>query len=350
MRSSRMPRHVHAFIDKRSGGAKARYYLRRPGHKAVPLPGLPWSPEFMQAYENAMAGQMPIEIGAKRTLPGSINALAVMYLNSAAFRSLAPSTQKMRRYLVERFRVEHGDKRYALLQHEHVLAMRDKIEQPAVARSFLQTIRALMAFAVEAGLIKKDPTHDVKSVVIKSDGLRTWTEDEIAIFEAAHPIGCRARLALELFVCTGQRCSDVAKMGWQNVRDGAIHFRQDKTGARLEIPIMPGLQTALNATPRDRMTFLVVADIKGGTPFSAKSLGDWFVKMRRKAGLPNGLSAHGLRKACARRLAEAGCSAHEIASITGHASLKEVERYTKAADQRGLARRAIATMTASLKR
>jgi integrase len=55
-----------------------------------------------------------------------------------------------------------------------------------------------------------------------------------------------------------------------------------------------------------------------------------------KAGLPH-CSAHGLRKAAARRLAEAGCTAHEIGAVTGHASLAELVRYTKAADQRRLA-------------
>lgn len=47
------------------------------------------------------------------------------------------------------------------------------------------------------------------------------------------------------------------------------------------------------------------------------------------------------RFAAARRLAEAGCSANEIAAITGHASLEEVARYTKAAEQRKLARSAM---------
>ena len=52
-------------------------------------------------------------------------------------------------------------------------------------------------------------------------------------------------------------------------------------------------------------------------------------------------TAHGLRKAAARRLAEAGCTMHEIAAITGHASLSEVQRYTRAADQARLARAAM---------
>ena len=60
-----------------------------------------------------------------------------------------------------------------------------------------------------------------------------------------------------------------------------------------------------------------------------------------KAGLPDRCVTHGLRKAAARRLAEAGCSANEIAAITGHASLEEVARYTRAAEQRKLARSAM---------
>ena len=45
-----------------------------------------------------------------------------------------------------------------------------------------------------------------------------------------------------------------------------------------------------------------------------------------------------------RRLAEAGCSANIIASITGHRSLNEVERYTRAADQARMAREGMAML------
>ena len=63
--------------------------------------------------------------------------------------------------------------------------------------------------------------------------------------------------------------------------------------------------------------------------------------MADKIGLPDRCVTHGLRKAAARRLAEAGCSANEIAAITGHATLDEVAQYTKAAEQRTLAQAAI---------
>lgn len=74
-----------------------------------------------------------------------------------------------------------------------------------------------------------------------------------------------------------------------------------------------------------------------GRPFTSAGFGNWFADRVREAGLPRGLSAHGLRNACARRLAEAGCTAKEIASWTGHKSLWEVERYTRAADEKKLA-------------
>jgi integrase len=63
-----------------------------------------------------------------------------------------------------------------------------------------------------------------------------------------------------------------------------------------------------------------------------------------QAGLPDRCVSHGLRKAAARRLADAGCSAHQIVAVTGHQSLKEVERYTKQAEQRRLATVAMATL------
>jgi integrase len=120
--------------------------------------------------------------------------------------------------------------------------------------------------------------------------------------------------------------------------------RQQKTGKTLAIPVSPALAAALNATPSKHLTFLVTED---GKPFEAMAFTKWFRRCCDAVGL-SGYSAHGLRKAACRRLAEAGCSANEIAAISGHASLREVERYTRAADQARMARNAIArTRTAT---
>jgi len=109
----------------------------------------------------------------------------------------------------------------------------------------------------------------------------------------------------------------------------------------LSIPLHPRLQAELARWPADNLSFLATT---GGKPFSPVGFSNWFSECARKAGLPKNSSPHGLRKAAARWLAEAGCSALEIAAITGHASLKEVERYTKSAAQGRLAASAIDTL------
>src|SRR5262249_42451044 len=172
----------------------------------------------------------------------------------------------------------------------------------------------------------------------KSDGYHSWTEAEIAQFEKRHPIGSRSRLAFALLLFTGQRRSDVVAMGRQHITDGVLVVRQQKTGRTVWIPIHEALASIIAETPTSNLTFLVT---ENGKPFTAPSLGNWFRDQCRMAGL-DGCSAHGLRKAAARRLADAGCSAHEIAAITGHATLREVARYTEAADRRKLAASAMA--------
>ena len=112
-----------------------------------------------------------------------------------------------------------------------------------------------------------------------------------------------------------------------------MHVRQQKTGIELAIPIHAILAAIIAQTPANHLNLLTT---QTGKPFSAAGFGNWFRDRCNEAGLAH-CSAHGLRKAVARRLAEAGCTMHEIAAITGHASLSEIQRYTKAADQKKLA-------------
>jgi integrase len=326
----RPPKFVQGFLDRHG---RPRFYFRRPGFKRVPLPGLPWSPEFMAAYEEALAGQF-VQVGSSHVKLGTMRALAISYYNSLGFRSLKPSSQAIYRRIIDRFCREHGDKRVATLQREHIVKlMAARAEKPGSANGLHKVLRAMMQHAVETGLRADDPTRNVKVIRVKSDGYHSWTESEIGQFEARHIIGSRARLAFALLLYTGQRRSDVVRMGRQHIRDGALQVRQLKTGAELSIPVHPELDAIIAETPTNHLTFLTT---QFGQPFTAAGFGNWFREQCDLADLPD-CSAHGLRKAAARRLAEAGCTAHEISAITGHASLRELARYTKAVDQKKLA-------------
>jgi integrase len=331
----RLPRYVHGFIDRHG---KPRFYFRRAGFERKSLRGLPWSPEFMVDYEAVSAGQ-PLLIGADRARPGTMAALALSYFASPQFRGMRTSSQKIYRGIIERFCREHGDKRVALLGREHIVRlMAAEADRPNVANALRRVLRAMIRHAMDINMRRDDPTRDVQAIRVKSAGYHSWADVEIAQFEQHHPVGSRARLAMALLLYTGQRRSDVIRMGPQHVRAGAIYVKQQKTGTELAIPIHPELAVVIAATPSGHLTYLTT---RFGQPFKGSGFGHWFRDACDQAGLPH-CSPHGLRKAAARRLAEAGCTAHEIGAITGHASLAELVRYTRAADQRRLAEAAMA--------
>lgn len=330
-------KYVQRFYDRHG---VCRHYFRKPGHKRVALPGLPGSAEFMEAYQSAQCAR--VQPGELTIKPGTISALVVAYYQSADFAALQPQTQRTSRLILDRFRSEFGDGPAARLEPEHLRRILDKMAgKPHAAKNLLKRLRSVFRSALARGLVKRDPTTGVTVATPRTEGYRAWTDQDIEKFEAKWPEGSRARLALYLLLYTGQRRSDVVGMGRQHVRENAIHLRQRKTGVELALPIHARLQAELNRLPKDQMVFLMTAT---GRPFTPVGFYNWFTSCAREAGLPANSSPHGLRKAASRWLAEAGCSTLEIAAITGHQSLKEVERYTKSAAQARLARSAMSAI------
>jgi integrase len=331
-------KYVQSFIS--AGGVY--HYFRRRGSPRTPLPGLPGSHEFMTAYANALAAA-PLAIGKDlRSKPGSVSLAVAEYYRSQAFRSLSGGTPQKWRALLERFREQYGHKPLASLPKEFITALLDPMP-PHGARNWLKAVRHFIRWAEARKLIDHDPTWGIRIKVPKSDGHHTWSELEIDAFEAHHPIGSKARLALALGLYTGQRRSDVIRIGRQHIRDGVLAVRQQKTGTTLTIPLSRELETIIAASPTGHLTLLTT---RTGKSYGGDDFTDQFRVWCDAAGLPRRCVFHGLRKAAARRLAEAGCTVHEIAAITGHVSIKEVERYTKGVDQARLARAAVAKSAA----
>jgi integrase len=334
-------RYIQAWVDQ---DGRVHHYFRRAGFSRIRLPGLPGSTEFMAAYQQALTSA-PEPVGASRSKAGSVAAAIGSYYGCPEFKALAASSQAVRRAVLERFRREHGDKLLRAMPTKFLRALLEAME-PTTAKNWLAAIRALTAYAIKVDLIETDPTLGIRLRRMTGDGFHTWTEEQLAQFEAAHPIGSRERLAFALGLFTAQRRGDVVKMGRQHIRNGLLHVTQEKTGKALAIPIHPDLQAILATVPTTQMTFVMTLR---GKPFDDHAFTPWFGKACDEAELPSVCTFHGLRKAACRRLAEAGCTVHEIAAISGHATLKEVERYTKAADQARLAQAAMARTMAAVK-
>jgi integrase len=326
-------KYVHVFRDRMG---RMRYYFRRHGKRKA-LPGLPGSSEFMAAYADQLNDSSRQAKNRPTAAPGTFAALAIRYYGSPQFQSLSATSRSNYRRVIDGFLEQHGHRRVDQMTREHVDIVVGKMaDRPGAGIILLKRIRTLVRYAMALGWTDRDPTAGVKAY--RSKEIHTWNEQEIALFEKRWPEGSRERLAFALLLYTGQRGSDVHRMSWTDIVGDTIRVAQRKTAAKLSIPIHDALHRLLAMATNHDQTILATAY---GKPFSVKGFGNMMSGAIREAGLPARCKPHGLRKAAARRLAEAGCSASEIMAITGHKTLAEVERYTRAAEQERLARQAI---------
>lgn len=330
---------IKAYVDRHG---RRRCYFRRPGHPSMALPGEPGSRAFMAAYHAAMESRR--EINAPDA--GSLSAVFSAYYQSAAYRAISPATQRTYRGALDRLRPEYGDLPVRGMKPAHAAKILATLDDKPGARSNLRKALAnAFNLAVTQGVMAANPLAGLRLPRKAAKGFRPWTSDDVARFAAKWPTGTRERLALALLLYTGQRRSDVVRMGRQHIEGQSLRVVQRKTGTDLLIPMHPALRQELASLPRGQLTFL---QTQQGAPFSPAGFTNWFRDRAKAAGVADG-SPHGLRKAAANMLAEAGATANEIMAVTGHKNLSEVTLYTARADQVRLAQEAMRKVEARTK-
>jgi integrase len=231
-----------------------------------------------------------------------------------------------------------GDLPVAAITREKVIEGRDKrsVKTPHQARNFLDALRGLFRWALDAGHIKVDPTAGVKNPKRKSgDGFAPWTEDDVLAYERRWPIGTRQRVWLDVLLYTVLRRGDAVRLGRQHVRDGVATLQTEKSqgAVTVSLPILPVLQRTLAAGPCGDLAFICA---KTGGPLTKESFGNLFGEACREAGL-KGKSAHGIRKIAATRAANSGATVAELEAIFGWRGGRMASLYTREADRRRLA-------------
>lgn len=338
----RRPPHIETF--KTRHGARLWYFRIGKGTR-VRLPDTYGSKEFWKAYDEALAGRKTDTGDAERlTLAWLID----QYQESPQWLTLAKETRKQFKYQFQRMRERAGKAPIVQIDAASIAKGRDeRAHKPTDANKYIKASRKLYGFAVERGWRKINPAKDVSLVKLpnRATGFHTWTEEEVAAYEAKWPLGTRERLAMDLLIYTGVRRSDVVKLGRQHVRDGAIAIKTEKSvnmghPVAIEITILPPLAKSIDATKTGDLAFLVTSKNK---PFGKESFGTWFKKACVAAGVPG--SAHGLRKIAAVRCAENGATEAELNAMFGWAEgSKESATYVRKASRARLGRNASGKM------
>jgi integrase len=308
---------------------RTRWRFRRMGF-TVYLHGAYGSVEFRAEYEAALAGW---RTPATASVSGSLAWLIEQYLGSPRYRDLSQSRKRSIRGELDWLRVQAGDLPYAHFRVRHVESLMDRKTGPTAANTVKKNLSMLFNFAAKKlDFTGQNPARHADKRKVNRDGYHTWTEGEIDRFLALHGPGTKARLVALLALNTGMSRQDLARAGWQNVKDGRIAYRRGKTGVGADLPILPELASELDRLPRGTMLFLTHGmDL----PYKPETLGNWFRDRCTEAGVPGAL--HGLRKAGATRLANAGATPDEIRAFLAHETNAQGSTYTKAANRAQLA-------------
>lgn len=271
--------------------------------------------------------------GPYKAQPGTIGALVVAYRQSPRYLGWGATTREKFGKTLEDFAGKNFATPIDAITRGAIKRALHRITAergPGAARNWLQVMRGLFAYALDVELIELDPTAGVTPPKLANkDGHATWADHEIAAYRARWPLGTVARLVFEVLLCTGAARADAVRLGAFNIEGQTIRYRRVKVGTLATPVILPEMAEAIRDLPTDRPWL----STERGLPRSEKALTEDMRRWTREAGIAPGRTAHGLRKARGRLLAEAGCSPHEIMAWLGHTSLKEASRYTAAYDR-----------------
>lgn len=331
-----MTRRKNPYPGVRKNIVKGRIYWRfESGDFRCNIPGPYGSPDFVVAYEAALKGA---KIPASTAEPGTVSWLIEQYLGSLKFQNLSASRKRSIRGELDWLRDAAGKYHFARLEVRHIEALMAKKSGPTAANTVKKNLSMLFNFAAKKlGYTGPNPARFAEKMKTNPDGYHTWTDQEVERFLERHPAGSKARLVMLLALNTGMSRQDLCRVGWQHVTQGVqgwrIAYKRGKTSVAADLPILPELEVELDRVPRDRLLF-VTQDARP-IGYKPETLGNWFRDRCTEAKVPGSL--HGLRKAGATRLANAGASNWEIASYLAHKDTKQADTYTKKANRSKLA-------------
>jgi integrase len=330
------PPHLHRQISRHG---KPCWYVRIGKGPRTRLRAAYGSPEFQAEYEAAVRGERPTKPGA-RAVPYTLRWLWESYQQTEPWLRLSPNTRYMRERIMRPVLADNGDLPFADLTKAHILAGVDRrAKTPAMAGSFLKTIRGMLKWAADREIIASDPSATMKAPrPRKNAGIPAWTREDVAIYQARWPLGTRQRVWLDVALYTGLRRGDLYRVGKQHARNGIISLRTQKGDETIEVtlPILPVLQRTLDAGPVGDLAWCCGSR---GEPFKVASMGRAFAEAAQMAGIKK--SVHGVRKIAAIIAADNGATTHELMAIFGWLSVRMAELYTREAERRRLASRAM---------
>jgi integrase len=296
-----------------NGAVRTYWYAWKSGPK---LPGKPGDPEFVAAYNAAVAERIQPPQGSLLTILQSFQA-------SSDWDELAERTRRDYVKLIQIIEREFSDFPLSGLSDQRTrgifMEWRDKRAKASRRQADYgwQVLARILSWAHGRGLVPANPCEKGGRLYRGSRAECVWTDADEVAFLASAPRHLHLPLILALW--TGQRQGDLLRLAWQQYDGQVIRLQQGKTGTRVVIPVGAPLKMALDAVGGKSGPILLNSD---NDPWTADGFRSSWRKACSAAGVV-GVTFNDLRGTAVTRLALAECTEAEIATITGH-SLRDV--------------------------
>ena len=296
------------------GGHSLHIYAWRGGPRMAAAPD---TPEFLAEWQRLTAGRdTPIHHA------GTLQELITAYQRAPAFTDLAAETREGYSRRIRKIESAFGDLPLGALTDPRtrgaMLDWRDGMQGRREADYCLTVLARILSWAKDRGRTTINPLERPGRLYSGSRAEIIWQDAEIeALLATASPA---VRLPFLLALHTGQREGDILRLTWSAYDGTALRLRQSKGGRHVRIPVTAELKAALEATKRVAVTICATSR---GQSWTGDGFRASFTKAKAAAMIA-GRTFHDLRGTAVTRLALAGCTVPEIATITGH-DLKTVE-------------------------
>ncbi len=347
-------------IRDRSGKATRYYFRPTKQHDKVRIKAEPYTDEFDNAYAplrqaykqfKASGQPMPERERKSRTPPATLKWLCEQYYKSKKFRNLADRTRERNKRILDEICQDVTDPATGMTLGEWLLAAIEPVtvdwiadrkrKFPSAADRRVKVVSALFNWALRYKIkgVTMNPAANFDLNNKPTEGHRAWRKIEVEKWRQVYPVGTSERLAFELLLRTVTRIGEAVHLGPHNIEGDTLKIWQEKTQSHKVIAFDAELRTMIKQSNAGKSTWLVT---DFNTPFaSSETFRNWFQKRRKRAGLPDGCTVHGLRSTFTNMAYDAGLSEAEISAALGHTNNFQVASYGKTRDRAKMAAKAI---------
>lgn len=330
------PRPPHLHRTKNRHGTPVWYVQVKRGAPKIRIREEYGTPAFDAAYLAAITSAPKVKKPEIRASKGTLEWAWMLYKQSGAWQNaISNATRGQRENIMKHVLKSAGSEPLSSIDDVAINeGINRRAKTPSQAKNFKQTMNQFFTWLKKAKIVSENPVEGAELPKRpKTGGFKEWSVEDVEQYEKRWSLGTRERVMLDVYMYTGLRRGDAAIVGKQHVRGGTISLQTEKTGQRVDIPMLAVLQRTLDAGPTGDLSFNCT---KARRPWVKESLGNAFKDACKLAGIKD-KAAHGLRKAAATRAADNGATAHELMAIFGWKDIKEAEIYTRAADRKRLA-------------